>query len=89
MYAGAPLSLGAFRLQVPDAVRPYRVPAAAVLSPLGFIIANMIIYWSGFVVVWKLGVCLVIGYVLIGIAMAFDARRPSLDWKSASGCCPT
>ena len=88
MYAGAPLSLGAFRRQVPDAIRPYRVPAAVVLSPLGFIIANMIIYWSGFVVVWKLGVCLVIGYILIGIAMAFDPRRPSLDWKSAQWLLP-
>ena len=27
MYAGAPLSLGAFRRKLPDAVRPYRVPA--------------------------------------------------------------
>ena len=31
--------------------------------------ANMLIYWSGFVVVWKLGACLVIGYILIGISM--------------------
>jgi amino acid transporter len=83
MYAGAPLSLGAFRRQVPDAPRPYRVPAAVVLSPLGFIIANMIIYWSGFNVVWKLGVCIAIGYVLIGISMFFDPHRPPLDWKSA------
>jgi amino acid transporter len=88
MYAGAPLSLGAFRLQVPDAVRPYRVPAAVVISPLGFIIANMIIYWSGFVVVWKLGVCLVIGYILIGIAMIFDDKRPKLDWWSAQWLLP-
>ena len=56
MYAGAPLSLGAFRRKLPDAVRPYRLPAAAFLSPLGFIICSMLIYWSGFVVVWKLGV---------------------------------
>ncbi len=67
MYAGAPLSLGAFRRKLPDATRPYAVPAAAFLSPLGFIICSMLIYWSGFVVVWKLGVCLVIGYILIGI----------------------
>ena len=33
MYAGAPLSLGAFRGQVPDAVRPYRLRAASVLAP--------------------------------------------------------
>jgi amino acid transporter len=84
MYAGAPLSLGAFRGQVPDATRPYRVPAAAVLSPLAFVISSMIIYWSGFEVVWKLGVVLVIGYVLIGVSMAFDKERPPLDWRSAT-----
>ena len=83
MYAGAPLSLGAFRGQVPDADRPYRMPAATVLAPLAFIIANLIIYWSGFEVIWKLAIVLVIGYVLIGISMAFDKQRPPLDWKSA------
>jgi len=83
MYAGAPLSLGAFRSQVPDAVRPYRLGGAAVLAPLAFIIANLLIYWSGFEVVWKLGIVLVIGYVVIGIAMAFDPQRPSIQWKSA------
>jgi amino acid transporter len=83
MYAGAPLSLTAFRSQVPDTPRPYRIPGAVWLSPLAFIIANMIIYWSGFNVIWKLGVCLVIGYVLIAICMAFDPERPPLDWRSA------
>jgi len=83
MYAGAPLSLGALRRTVPDAERPYRMPGAAVLSPVAFIAANLIIYWSGFEVLWKLGVCIVIGYVLIGISMAFDPERPPLDWKSA------
>jgi len=83
MYAGAPLSLGALRGQVPDAPRPYRVPGAAVVAPLAFVIASEIIYWSGFETVWKLGIVLVIGYVLIGISMAFDKQRPPLDWKSA------
>jgi amino acid transporter len=83
MYAGAPLSLGAFRGQVPDANRPYRLPAAAVLAPVAFIIADLLIYWSGFEVIWKLGVVLVIGYVLMAILMAFDQNRPPLDWKSA------
>jgi len=83
MYAGAPLSLGAFRSQVPEADRPYRMPGAIWLTPVAFIIANLIIYWSGLEVIWKLGVCIVIGYVLIGISMAFDKERPPLDWKSA------
>jgi hypothetical protein len=53
------------------------------MAPLAFILANLIIYWSGLEVLWKLAVCIVIGYVLIGISMAFDSQRPPLDWKSA------
>ncbi len=83
MYAGAPLSLASFRGQVPEANRPYRMPGAAVLAPAAFVVADLLIYWSGFEVIWKLGVVLVIGYVVIGIAMAFDQNRPPLDWKSA------
>ena len=83
MYAGAPLSVGAFRDQVPDANRPYRMPAAWLLAPLAFVVADLLIYWSGFEVIWKLGVVLVIGYILIGISMALDPQRPPLDWKSA------
>ncbi|HEU5390077.1 MAG TPA: APC family permease [Streptosporangiaceae bacterium] len=83
MYAGAPLSLGAFRGQVPEANRPYRMQAAGVLAPAAFVVANLLIYWSGFEVIWKLGIVLIIGYVLIGIFMAMDRQRPPLDWKSA------
>src|SRR5208337_3483269 len=72
MYAGAPLSVGAFRGQVPDASRPYRMPAAVVLAPAAFAVADLLIYWSGFEVVWKLGIVLVLGYVIMGTCMAFD-----------------
>jgi amino acid transporter len=88
MYAGAPLSLGDFRRKLPDADRPYRIPIASVLSPLAFIICSMLIYWSGFVVVWKLGVCLVIGYIIVGVSMVFDPQRPPLQWKSATWLFP-
>jgi amino acid transporter len=82
MYAGAPLSLAAFRGQVPEASRPYRMPGAVWLAPLAFVVADLLIYWSGFEVVWKLGVVLVIGYIVLGVSMAFDKDRPPLDWKS-------
>ena len=83
MYAGAPLSMGAFRRQVPNHHRPYRMPGATVLGPVAFVVSNLIILWSGFTTVWKLGVAMVIGYVLIGIFMAIDPERPKLQWKSA------
>jgi amino acid transporter len=91
MYAGAPLSLGAFRRQVPEAERPYRMPGAVWLSPLAFILANMIIYWSGFETIWKLGICIAIGYVLVGAWLVYAKLNmpdalPPLDrqnWISA------
>jgi amino acid transporter len=84
MYAGAPLALGAFRRQVPEAERPYRMPGAAVMAPLAFFLATMLIYWSGFETVWKLGVCIIIGYVLIFSWMAYDKQRAPLNWRSAT-----
>ena len=83
MYAGAPLSLGAFRARSRRRTGRTGCRPARVLAPLAFVLANLLIYWSGFEAVWKLGICIVIGYVLIGISMAFDKQRPPLDWKSA------
>jgi amino acid transporter len=83
MYAGAPLALGAFRRKLPEASRPYRLAGATWVSPLAFIIASLLIDWSGFETVWKLGIVVVIGYILIGAWMIYDKQRPPLDWKSA------
>jgi amino acid transporter len=81
MYIGAPLSLTAFRRRLPDYPRPYRMPLALIISPLAFIVASLLIYWSGFEALWKLGICIVIGYVIIGVCMAFDSERPRLGRK--------
>ncbi len=84
MYAGAPLSHG--RVPPPGARGAPAVPDARpprCSARLAFIVADLLIYWSGFEVVWKLGVVLVIGYVIMGVLMAFDRQRPPLQWKSA------
>jgi amino acid transporter len=85
MYAGAPLALGALRLQKPDAERPYRLPWATVLCPASFVSASLIIYWSGWDVVWKLMVAVVLGYVLMGISRIANANpvHSPLDWQAA------
>ncbi|MGV9317151.1 APC family permease [Streptomyces sp. NPDC003691] len=85
MYAGAPLALGCLRKQDPDRHRPYRLPAGHFWSPVAFIVANLIIYWSGWDTLWRLGLAIVIGYVLLGASAAFrlNPRRPHPDWWSA------
>ena len=63
------------------------MPGAAVLAPLAFIFANLLIYWSGFEVLWKLGIAIVVGYVLIGIFMYFDTAAAAARLEvRAAGC---
>ncbi|WP_081683120.1 APC family permease [Marmoricola sp. URHB0036] len=71
MYAGAPLSLGAFRRRLPNADRPYVLPAAEILAPLGFAISGLIILWSGWDTDWKLGIAILIGYVILAANLLF------------------
>ncbi len=90
MYGGAPLSLGAFRRRLPDADRPYRLPAAEFLSPLAFIVANLIILWTGWETIWKLGVSILVGYAILvaNRVLHLNEHKPTLDWRAASWLIP-
>ncbi|WP_269858574.1 APC family permease [Streptomyces sp. RPT161] len=88
MYAGAPLAFGALRSRLPERDRPYRLPGGGLISPLSFVIASLIIYWSGWDTLWRLGVAIVLGYVLLGSYALYANRKglpnaPMLNWKSA------
>ncbi|MDD1976282.1 APC family permease [Pseudomonas tussilaginis] len=55
-YAIAPVTVAALRRNAPDLQRPFRVKGFAVLGPVSFIIAALIVYWSGWnTVSWLLG----------------------------------
>jgi amino acid transporter len=86
MYAGAPLSLGVFRRRLPDAHRPYRLPGAEVLAPLAFIISGLIILWSSWDTDWKLGVAILIGYVILVVSrgLHLNDHTTVLNWRAAS-----
>ncbi|OLS59721.1 APC family permease [Pseudomonas putida] len=48
-YAVAPVTVAALRRNAPELVRPFKVKRMGLLGPLSFIIAALIVYWSG----WK------------------------------------
>ena len=85
MYAGAPLALAVFRSRLPDADRPYSLPRAKVLAPAGFVVANLLILWSGWTTDWKLGVAILIGYVILTINRVFKLNpiAPQFEIRSA------
>ena len=86
MYAGAPLSLGVFRRRLPDADRPYRLPAAGAVAPIAFIISGLIILWSGWETDWKLGVAILIGYVILALSrgLHLNDHPTHLNWRAAA-----
>jgi amino acid transporter len=90
MYASAPLTLGALRDRDPDRERPYRLPAAAIIAPLSFIVANMIVYFTPWGTIWKLYVGIAIG---LAVMLAWQLRlptseRPPLDLRAGSWLFP-
>ncbi|WP_406499563.1 APC family permease [Streptomyces sp. NBC_00846] len=85
MYAGAPLAFGCLRKQDPDRPRPYRLPGGTFWAPVAFIVSNLIIYWAGWDTLWRLGVAIVLGYLLLGgsALLKLNPRVPHMDWWSA------
>jgi hypothetical protein len=64
-----------------DRPRPYRLPAATLISVLAFIAANLIIYWTGWDTNWKLLLGVLVGYVIFAASWAFKhpMEKPPLD----------
>jgi amino acid transporter len=90
MYAFAPVSLAALIKQDPDRVHPYRTPYPTVLIPMGFVAANLVIYWGGFEATWKLLTGIFIGRVIFEIALrrSEHLQRTDIDWRAASWIWP-
>ncbi|ANP53708.1 amino acid transporter [Streptomyces griseochromogenes] len=88
MYAGAPLAYGVFADRLPNFERPYRLPFGKLISPLSFVVANLIIYWAGWNTLWRLGFAILLGYLLLG-SYAWWANAtnkpdaPRMDFKAA------
>jgi len=56
-YALAPISAAALRRQAPGLPRPFRVHGFEVVAPAAFVIASLIVFWTGWPVLsWLLGI---------------------------------
>jgi amino acid transporter len=86
MYAGAPLAFGVFRNRLPDFERPYRLPFGVVMAPLAFVLANLLILWTGWDIDYKLGISIFAGYLILVLSRVFNLNpiKPVLDLKAAA-----
>jgi hypothetical protein len=55
------------------------------MSPLAFVVANLLILWSGWTTDWKFGVAILIGYVILIANRVFNLNEtnPQLDLRAA------
>ncbi len=86
-FGTGPVVLAAMRRQLPDQERPFRLPGGDVIPFLGFLAANMIVYWTGWAINWKLFVAVALGYVVLALHFVFardKTRRPPLQLASGA-----
>ena len=73
-FAVGPLCLIALRKQLPNHKRPFRLPFYPVFSFIAFYVCNLMIFWSGFDVVWKLAVTLAFGAIAFFISNTWKVK---------------
>ncbi len=76
-FGSGSVVLMAMRQQIPEQERPFRLPGGHTIPLLAFYAANMMIYWAGWDVDWKLFVTVGIGLAILIIQLALrpDLRR--------------
>ena len=84
MYAGAPLAMGALRRQKPNLPRAYRLPGGHIIAPIGFILASLIVYWTGWSIYSTLMITMIIGYVIMAVSarLGLNESRGTFDLRS-------
>ncbi|MDT4919575.1 MAG: hypothetical protein QOI15_477, partial [Pseudonocardiales bacterium] len=84
-FGAGTMALAALRRELPDAKRPFRVPFGDVIPVLAFYSSNLIVYWAGWDVDWKLFVGILLGFVLLAVYAAFRREQmPAMDWRAGA-----
>jgi amino acid transporter len=66
-YSIGPICLLAMRKLQPQTERPFKLSGALVCSHLAFYFCNLMLYWCGFSVIWKLDLALLFGIVIYSV----------------------
>ncbi len=63
-YGIGPICLLAMRKLQPTTHRPFKLSCSTTLSHIAFYFCNLMLYWCGFSIIWKLDIALLIGLVV-------------------------
>ena len=82
-----PIAVVALRSLAADYPRPFRLPAAGLVGYATFILATLIVYWSGWQTVRIIGLAMVIGVLVFALRMRW-MDRDELDLRQAAWLLP-
>lgn len=89
-YITGPICALCLRYQLPNKARALRLPGIHLWSFLGFYVCTLIVYWTGWAVVSKLGLCLFMSFSLFLVYRIFSdrPRGVTMNWLSATWMWP-
>ncbi len=64
-YMPGALSVAVLRKAFPDEKRPYKIPLVQISSPFSFVIASLLVYWSGWSATWIIVAAMFVGLVFL------------------------
>ncbi|KTC85188.1 APC family permease [Legionella brunensis] len=81
-YGIGPICLLAMRKLQPNRERPFKLWSSTFFCHIAFYVCNLMLYWCGFDILWKLNLALFLGFI---INLFYQKRRlsdcgPSLFW---------
>jgi amino acid transporter len=84
-FGAGTLALSSLRRELPDAERPFKVPGGDVVAFLAFYASNLIVYWAGWNVDWKLFVAILLGFALLPLFHWINRdRAPAVHLRSGA-----
>lgn len=92
-FGAGPLVVGALRRQLPDQIRPFRLPGGDVLPYLAFLASSLLVFWSGWAINEKMYLALLAGFAVYAAYHVYVTRLgsaadravfPPLDFKAGS-----
>ncbi|WP_100623489.1 APC family permease [Candidatus Coxiella mudrowiae] len=84
-YGVAPICLLALRQQLPQHSRPFKLPAVTLWAAGAFYICTLLTYWSGWMIISKLGLALLIGLAVLILHRYFiePDKRFAFHWRAS------
>lgn len=89
IYAVGPIALLSLRKSHPQQTRPFRLPCAKIITVLAFYICNLIIYWTGWNILYKVMIAIIIGLLyLCFYKLTRSGRHLKIDWRQGQWLAP-